>query len=396
MIWNRKVAIGAFLVLVVGLLVFGFWPEATPVTVERATRDSLRVTVEEEGRTQLRDRYVVSAPTSGYLKRVSGEAGDTVSRNEVLAGLARLPSRVLDGSEYQAAKANVKGAKAALRRAQKEVEGAEAMLSYARTEYQRLQRLHKQGTASKQQLDQAELEFKKAQSQYGAAQEGVEQARYEVSAARSRLNRQVSSPDHLASQVQIRTPAGGQILEVHRESAGVVQGGAPLFTVGDSDSLEVVVDVLSSDAVRISRGAPVEIVRWGGDATLEGRVRVVSPQGRTEVSALGVEERRVDVMVDFTDPSSKREELGAGYRVVTRFVLWAEDDVLQVPQSALFRHEGGWAVYAFENGRAQLRPVTVGQRSGLRAQLTDGVQANDQIITHPGNELSDGTRVEVR
>lgn len=396
MVWNRKVAIGGLVVLVLVLLVYGFWPEATPVTVERAVRDSLRVTVEEEGETQLRNRYVVSAPTTGYLMRVSGAEGDTVAQEELLARLATLPSKVLDASDYRAAEANVAAAQAALRRAKQEAAGARARLSYAEKEYRRLQRLESQATASTQQVERAQVEFEQAQSQYGAAQEGVEQARYEVAAARSRLTRQVSSRESLSPQVEIRAPVDGRILELHRESAGVVQAGTPLFTVGNPDSLEVAVDVLSSDAVRISEGTPVEIVRWGGGARLNGRVRVVPPHGRTEVSALGVEEQRVDVLVDLTDPAPQRHALGSGYRVVARFVIWAEDDVLQVPQSALFRHDGGWGVFAVRDGRARLRSVDVGQRSGLRAQITNGLREDARVITHPGGDLSDGTRVEVR
>jgi HlyD family secretion protein len=166
--------------------------------------------------------------------------------------------------------------------------------------------------------------------------------------------------------------------------------------MGHPDSLEVSVDVLSSDAVRITEGTPVEIVRWGGGGTLDGRVRAVPPQGKTEVSALGVEEQRVEVLVDFIDPSSRWAQLGTGYRVVARFVLWAEGDVLQVPQSALFRHDGGWAVFVVRGGRAERLPVDVGYRSGLRAQITDGLSEGARVVTHPGEQLSDGARVTAR
>jgi HlyD family secretion protein len=183
---------------------------------------------------------------------------------------------------------------------------------------------------------------------------------------------------------------------VHQKSAGVVQAGTPLVTVGNPDSLEVAVDVLSSDAVRITQGTPVELVRWGGAGTLAGRVRAVPPQGRTEVSALGVEEQRVEVLVDLTSAPAQWTALGAGYRVVARFITWAGADVLQVPQSALFRHDGGWAVFAVQDGRAVRRPVEVGHRSGLRVQILDGVSEGDRVITHPGKELSAGARVEAR
>ena len=396
MAWNRSVAIGTVLVVVLGLLAYGFWPEATPVTVEEAARDSLRVTVEEEGQTQLRERYVVSAPTTGYLKRVPGEAGDRVAQEEVLARLATLPSKVLDASAYQAAEAQVQAARAAVQRAKEERTGMKAAFQYAKEEHRRLQRLHAQGTASQQQLDQAEVEFKQARAQHRAATEAVAQATGELAAARSRLAREAPSPNALPARVSIRAPVEGQLVQVHRESEGVVQAGTPLFTVGTPDSLEVSVDVSSSDAVRMSKGTPVEIVRWGGGRTLRGTVRLVKPRGRTEVSALGVEEQRVEVVSDVELPAAVRGRLGTGYRVVARFVLWEGANVLQVPQSALFRHDDGWAVFAVRDGRAQRRPVTVGHRSGLRVQITEGVAAGTRVITHPGETLTDGMRVTAR
>jgi HlyD family secretion protein len=394
MIWNRNVAIAATLVLVLALLVYGFWPEATPVSIEPVIRDSLRVTVEEEGQTRLREPYVVSAPTTAYLQRVPGAAGDTIAAGEVLARLATLPARMLDAGEYRAGRATVEAARAALRRAEAEAAGAEASLAYAEAEHERLRRLHAQGTASQQRLDRAEVELETARARHGAAREAVARARHEVAAARARLHDEPSSPEAPPTRMPVRAPTDGQILRVHQRSAGVVQAGTPLFTVGHPDSLEVTVDVLSSDAVRIRAGTPVELVRWGGEP-LRGRVRVVPPRGETDVSALGVEEQRVEVVVDVAESAADRR-LGTGYRVVARFVLWAGADVLQVPQSALFRHDGGWAVFVVEDGRARRRPVEVGHRSGLRAEITAGLQAGDRVVTHPGNELTDGTRVEAR
>ena len=395
MVWNRTVAIGAVVVVVVGLLVYGFWPEATPVTVERAVRDSLRVTVEEEGQTRLREPYVVSAPTTAYLKRIPGAAGDTIAEGEVLARLATLPAKILDAGDYRAAAANVEAARAALRRAEAEATGAEASLTYAEAEHERLRRLRAQGTASQQQLDRAEVDLESARARHDAAQEAVAQARQEVAAARARLTSGGSNPEALSARTSVRAPTDGRILRVHQRSAGVVQAGTPLFTVGHPDSLEVTVDVLSSDAVRITDGTPVELVRWGGGETLRGRVRVVPPRGQTDVSALGVEEQRVEVVVDFAEPVAERR-LGTGYRVVARFVLWAGADVLQVPQSALFRRDGGWAVFGVRDGRARRRPVEVGHRSGLRVEITEGLREGDRVITHPGAELTDGMRVEAR
>ncbi len=398
MIWNRKVAIGVGVVLVIGFLIYGFWPSATPVTVEEVTRDSLRVTVEEQGRTQLRERYVVSAPATAYLKRVSGAAADPISEGEVLARLATRPSNVLDASGYQAAEAQVESAQAAVQRARAEAKGAETALAYAKEEHRRLQRLHEQGTASQQQLDQARVEFEQAQAKHQAARQAVAQARGELRAARSRLATDAPNPERLPVRMSVRAPVDGQILQVHQQSATVVQAGTPLFTVGHPDSLEVSVSVLSSDAVRITEGTPVELIRWGENSSspLSGRVRVVPPKGETDVSALGVEEQRVEVLVDPTESTPQWQRLGTGYRVVARFVIWAGEDVLQVPQSALFRRDGGWAVFEMQDGTARRQPVDVGHRSGLRAEITDGLARGDRVITHPGNELSDGMRVEAR
>ncbi len=395
MFWNRRIAIG-FVVLVLGLLVYGFWPEATPVTVEQVTRDSMRVTVEEEGQTRLREKYVVSAPTTGYLKRVPGETGDSVRQGEVLARLATLPPKVLDAGDYQAAQANVEGARAALERARSEAEGAEARLTYAKEEYERFERLAEQGTASQQQLDRARVELKQARAKRAAAEHAVAQARHEVRAAQSRLVEETPSEEQLSSRVSVRAPAGGRILKVHQESAGVVQAGTPLFVVGDPDSLEVTADVLSSDAVQITEGTPVQIVRWGGDRALSGTVRTVPPLGQTDVSALGVEEQRVEVVSRLSLPPSVQDRLGAGYRVVAQFILWADEDVLQVPESALYRYDDGWAVFELRNGRARRQPVRVGHRSRLQVEITDGVDEGTRVVTHPGDELEDGMRVEAR
>ena len=240
--------------------------------------------------------------------------------------------------------------------------------------------------------------FRQADAEHAAARQAVSQAPHEVEAAESRLARSVSSLDALASRVAIRAPTDGRLLEVHQRSAGVVQAGTPLFTLGNPDSLEISVDVLSSDAVEITEEMPVELMRWrrGSAPMLSGRVRRVSPQGRTEVSALGVEEQRVEVIVDPTGSPAAWERLGTGFRVVARFILWAGADVLQVPQSALFPHDDGWAVFVVRDGRAHLQTVKVGHQSGLRAQIVEGLAAGDRVVTHPADELSDGMRVEAR
>lgn len=396
MFWNRRVAIGAGIVIVIGLLIYGFWPEPTLVTVQYAQKDSLRVTVEEEGRTELQDRYVVSAPGTGYLRRVPSEVGDAVLKGEVVARLAALPSKVLDASAYEATEGEVQAAQAALRKAEQEAKGARSARDHAEEELERVRRLHRQETASQQQLDDARVAFDQAEARYEAAQEAVEQARGQLRAARSPL--QHVTVEQLPIRHVLEAPVDGQILQVHHKSSGVVQAGTPLLSIGQPDSLEVVVDVLSSDAVRIEPGMPVDLVRWGAEEAgrLSGRVKTVPQQARTSVSALGVEEQRVDVVVTVADPPSARPRLGVGYRIVARIVLWEGADVLQVPRSALFREDGGWAVFVLQDGRAEQRSVEVGHRSGLWAEIKDGVTAETPVVTHPGNELQDGMRVQPR
>jgi len=398
MTWNRTVAITTAILLVLGGLTYGFWPEATPVTFERVVRDSLRVTVEEDGRTRLAEEYVVSAPSTGFLRRVSRDVGDDVGAGEVVARLATLPARVLDASDYDAGEARVEAARARLAAAREHAEGTEATRVHAEKEFERIRRIYEQGTASAAELDRARTRLQTAETEDAAAEQAVVQARHEVRAARSALVRRSPETSVLPTRAEITAPVDGQIMTLHQESEGIVQAGTPLLTVGNPDSLEVIVEVLSSDAVRLRAGMPVELIRWTGDGgpPLRGRVRTVSPQGETDVSALGVEEQRVPVVVDVTDPPSARAGLGGGYRVVARFILWEKADVLQVPQSALFRHEDGWAAFVATDGRATLRAVEVGRRSGLRAQVVDGLAEGDRVITHPAEELSDGMRVEAR
>jgi HlyD family secretion protein len=230
-----------------------------------------------------------------------------------------------------------------------------------------------------------------------AARHGVEVARYNLQAAQSVLQISAASPSgEPVDRVPVRSPINGRVLKAPRECAGPVRTGEALLEVGDPSQLEVAVDLLSADAVRIQTGTTVLFDRWGGDGQLEGVVRTVEPVGFTKVSALGVEEQRVLVIADFTSPPERWQRLGDGYRVDASFVLWQEQDVLQVPASSLFRSRGGWAVFVMEGGRAVLRPVEVGWRNGLVAQILGGVEAGERVINHPSDQVDDGRRVTSR
>ena len=199
-----------------------------------------------------------------------------------------------------------------------------------------------------------------------------------------------------AERIPVYSPITGRVLKVAHECEGPVRTGAPLLEVGDPSALEIEVDVLSADAVKIKPGMQVLFDRWGGEGSLEGVVRTIEPVGFTKISALGVEEQRVLVISDFTSPREKWQRLGDGYRVEARFVLWHEDKVLQIPASSLFRYNEGWAVFVIDNGRAKRREVKVGERNGLTAQIIEGVKEGVRVINHPSDEVEDGRRVKVR
>jgi len=268
---------------------------------------------------------------------------------------------------------------------------------YAGAELKRLRHLSERGFVSKDELEQAGTRANHALAKLRSAEFAVDVAGFELEEARTALRHSAAEDGTKGfKRVKIRTPVDGRVLKVHRKSEGVVQAGEALITVGDPQAIEVEVDVLSDDAVRMGPGTRVLFERWGGDTPLEGKVRVVEPVGFTKVSALGVEEQRVLVIADITSPPEEWSRLGDGYRVEASFILWEGSDVLRVPSSALFRYKGGWAVFVMENSRAQLRQVALGHRSGLTAEVLKGLKAGEMAITHPDEAIEDGTPLRLR
>jgi len=389
----RRIAWLSLLALVVVAgLAWGLWPRAVPVDTATARRAPLEESVTAEGRTRVKDRYQVSAPVAGYLERVRLEVGDRVQRKEVLAELRPVPAPVLDARARAAAQARVAQSRAALEAARTRVDGATAAAAYADAEQQRLRRLHAAGHVSRQALERAESAARQRQAELRSARFEARVAHYRLEAAKTALR---FAGDSAASEtlLPIRAPVSGLVLGIARKSEGVIAGGAPIATVGDPRSLEVAVDVLSSDAVRIRPGMPVRLERWGGPQPLQARVRTVEPAGFTKVSALGVEEQRVWVVADIVSPPAQWRTLGDGYRVDASFVLWRGQQVLQVPASAVFRRGDGWAVFLVRNGRLRVQPVRVGHGSGLATQILSGLARGDTVVAHPGNELREGVRV---
>ncbi len=382
---------------VVALVVYGLMPRRVVVNVAKAARGPLRVTVEEEGKTRVKDRFVVSAPVPGFVRRIDLHAGDNVARGQVVAQLEPLRSTALDPRSRAEAEARVEAAKAALDAARENARVAAASDDYARASYERTKKLYESGFASRDDLERTESGARQALSARQSAEFAVEGARFELDAARTQLMyASGEGGKRSVGTVAVRSPVEGSVLGIPQRSEGVVEAGRPLVEIGDPRALEVEVDVLSADAVRIREGTPVLFHRWGGDVPLEGKVRTVEPAGFTKISALGVEEQRVLVIVDITSPPDLWERLGDGYRLEASFLLWEGESVLQVPASALFRYGDGWAAFVVERGRAKRRTVTIGRQNGLVAQVVSGLEEGETVITHPGDKVEDGTRVRIR
>jgi HlyD family secretion protein len=393
---RRSIGLALLLLAIAAALAWGLRPRPVPVELGIVGRGPLAVTIEEEGRTRVRDRFEISAPVAGYLRRLTLDVGDSVARNQVIAELEPLRSTVLDPRARAEAEARVASAEYALQVAEEKAAAAAAEAARTRHEYERRRKLCESGCISQEELDTAEILAQRTAAEERSAKFAIEVSRFELEAARTALSYSAAQSAPPEEQVAIRAPVAGQVLKLVRRSEGVVDPGEVLVEIGDPNALEVEVDVLSSDAVRIAPGTRVRLERWGGDGALEGRVRVVEPAGFTKVSALGVEEQRVWVIADITSPPAQWQRLGDGYRVEASFVLWQGEDVLQLPAGALFRLDDGWGVFVAANGRAKRRAVSLGHRNARAAQVLDGLAPGERVVLHPSNEVSDGARVRER
>jgi HlyD family secretion protein len=390
-------AIAVITVVIIALLAWGFWPQPVLVEAVAAMRAPLAVSIEEEGRTRVIDRYIVSAPVDGVACRVQLEVGDPVKKGQVLLGITPLESQIMDPRSRAQAKARVSAAGSALRAAQEEAQAATVAQEYAATELERLRPLIEEGLIARDAFNRAETEAKTSAAAKRSADFNVDVAGYDLEAARTTLQYSAATASGIpAERVPVRAPIDGRILKVQHECEGAVRTGDPLLEVGDPTALEIEVDVLSADAVKIKPGMQVLFDRWGGEQPLQGRVRNIEPVGFTKISALGVEEQRVLVISDFTSHGEQWQRLGDGYRVEAHFILWQEDDVLQVPASSLFRYKQGWAVFVIDGNRASRREIKVGQRNGLNAQILAGVATGEMVINHPSDSVEDGRSVKQR
>ncbi|MCY3971970.1 MAG: HlyD family efflux transporter periplasmic adaptor subunit [Acidobacteria bacterium] len=393
---RRWVLWGVGLVVVAAAVVLGTRPQPVPAELAEVMRGPLEVTIDEEGETRVRDRFVISAPLAGRVLRIELEPGDAVVAGETVLAIF-LPSApvLLDARSRAEAEAAVQTATAALGQAEAHYERAAAELVYSRSEAGRYLRLSQEGIVSVETMESAQLDLDTRQEAVEAADYAVRTARSELQAARVRLLRfsAESAEDVNGTAIRIVSPVSGVVLRRVRESESVVPAGEALLEVGDPGKIEVVTDYLSKDAVRMRSGQRVLIDRWGGDRPLQGRLRRVEPSGFTKISALGVEEQRVNVVIDIVDPPAVWAGLGDGFRVETRVVVWESEDELKAPTGALFRRDENWAVFAVAGGRAALREIEVGERNAREAQVLGGLEPGEQVVVYPSDSLNDGSPV---
>lgn len=392
--WLFWAVLGALAILVVAYILR---PE--PVWVDLATvqRGAMEVTILEEGKTRVKDRYVISSPVTGYLHRVELDVGDPVIPGELLTEVDPMPVSVLDARSRAEAEARVEAARSALNSIRQKTQAAAADAELAETEYQRLLSLDRSDFVSRERLQQAQSTAARTQAILRSARFDEEVAAHELAAARTRLEVSAarSEGEQPAERLAVRSPVNGRVLNVPRKSEGVIQAGEPILELGDPGALEVVVDVLSFDAVKLEPGTQTRLSGWGG-TLLEAVVRRVEPVGFEDISALGVEEQRVRVIADMVTPRERWEMLGDGYRVDAEFILWQSADVLQVPSSAVFQHDGQPAVFLIDDEQALVQPVATGRSNGLTTAVESGLSENDRVVRHPGRELSDGDHIRIR
>ena len=391
---KRLIRIALVVTVLAAILIWAFRP--APVSADFATvqRGPLRVTVDEEGRTRVRDRFVVSAPVPGQMLRIELEPGDPVTADKtVVARFQPTDPALLDVRTRAELEARARAAESAVGGARAERDRIQAELTFAQSELSRTRGLVKGGALAQRDLEAAEQQAAALERALQSSEFAIRTAEHQLELARASL---VQTRAGRAATIPLYSPVDGVVLRLLQESAAVVPTGQPLLEIGDLQDLEIVADLLSSAAVAVQRAQAVLIEQWGGDRTLHGTVRRVEPSGFTKISALGVEEQRVNVLIDFEQPPDASGSLGDGYRVEVRIIVWSKDDVVKVPTSSLFRNETKWAVFKVAGGVAQLEEVAIGQRNGLEAEVLSGLAVGDEIVVYPGDAVRDGVKVVPR
>lgn len=389
----RRIRQAAIAAVVLVLLTVALWPSAVQVDSAATERGAVRETIEAEGRTRVRERYVIAAPAAAAARRITLEPGDAVAAGQTLAVLDAGSAAPLDGRTRAALEAWVAGARASLASAREEAAAAVAAAGQAQAEARRLRALARDSLVAEAAAERAETERERAAREAASARHRQNTAGHQLRAAEAMLVRGASNG---AVEFELTAPVDGVVLRRHFQSARPVQAGEPLLEIGDPARLEVEVDVLSADAVRLREGMRVELLRWGGGPALPGRIRRIEPGGFSKVSALGVEEQRVWTIVELTGDPDAWQRLGEGYRVNARFILDEREAALRVPASAVFGHGDGRAVFRIDGRRARLVPVRTGLQGGGWSEILDGLGEGQRVVVHPDRTLEDGARIRAR
>jgi HlyD family secretion protein len=385
---NWRLAAGVL--VVTGILAIALWPQTIEVDVTQVSRGDLLVTIDEEGETRVRDRFVIAAPVAGRLQRIELEAGDRVQRGRTVARILPAAAELLDPRTQTELAAAVEAAEASIGQARAERGRATAGLERARSVVKRREELAKAGIISRDEFEADTAAMEAAEEERRAAEYAVARAEHELQMARARLQRPGATT---GNAINVVSPVDGVVLKRNRESEADVPAGEPLLEIGNSANLEIVSDLLSTDAVRVSPGNRVLIEQWGGNTPLAGRVRRIEPGAFMKVSALGVEEQRVNIIVDFDTADSPPHQLGDGYRAEVRVVVAEVRNALKVPVGSLFRRGDEWAVFTIADDRARRCDVQLGQRNDVEAEVVAGLAEGDRVILHPPDTLTEGTRV---
>lgn len=398
--WQKRLLAWVPIALLTAVaLAFAFTPRAVVVDLYTVQAGPMTVTVDEEGETRVHDVFGLSAPVTGRVLRIEAHVGDPVVANEtVLARIEPVDPSFLDPRSESQAKAAIQAAESGMELARSEVEQARAELQFAEAEYRRARELIKSGTIAERDADDAERAYRTNSAALATAEAALQMRAFELEQARAQLLSPAQTQGHsgVHDWVSVQAPRSGRILRIVNDSERIVSAGDLLLQIGDPADLEIVVDFLSTDAVQIDAGQKVLIERWGLDHVIEGRVRRVEPYGYTKVSALGIEEQRVNVLIDFTSPRQQWERLGHGYQVEARVVLWEAPAVVAVPLTALFRDGSAWALFVNEGGRAELRHVEVGHRNTTHAEIVRGLSGGEKVVLHPSDRVTGGVRIAAR
>jgi len=395
--WKR-IIVAAVVLFAVAAAAWALRPQPVPVDIAVIESGPMEVTVEDEATTRIRDVYTVSAPVGGKTQRSPRRVGDSVKAGEtILAVIEPGDPGFLDIRTQRVSEAQIEAIRAGINLAEAQVQQAHAQLDFAQSDLDRAMELARRETISQRALDLARFEVATAESGLASAQATLEVRRRELASAEAGLIQPGGPTTETATCcINVMAPIDGQVLRVAVESEQVVQAGAPLIEIGNPGELEVVVDLLSRDAVRVEPGAEARISGWGGGEEFAARVVRVEPSAFTKVSALGIEEQRVRTILEFTENTPALGRLGHNFRVVARIVVWQAEDVVTVPLGALFRDGDSWAVFTVENGAASLRRVSIGERTMHRAEVVEGLGVDERVILHPGDRITHGVAVAVR